>query len=193
MPIDRKEDRLVSAILDQIAEDLSLMTDKPVVLSEPELERTHYRVPGEGEIQIAFKLQFELGESRFGGAVLVSLADARTLALFFRRASTEVIEEERKKEGLDPAARGALLEAGQFLAGSIDAALQEVDAGDVVVSSAGCQGLRPNQVPTFEYEKGATLFVIRASIKIADFPYSRMVLMLPATGLGAAIEPSRAA
>ena len=132
-----------------------------------------------GLIHISFKLHVETGQGRLHGCLLVPLPDAISLACYVLEIPDGAIESRRRLDELDESMKDAMLEIGNFVGGSVEAALRSLGMSGIKVHSEGCQGVRANVRPALVYEEGTPLVVGRATIQLDGLPESEAILILP--------------
>ena len=77
-----------------------------------------------------------------------------------------------------------MIELGNFVASAFDSALRSASPSAPKVYSEGCQGVRPNRQPVFEYAPGDDLVVGRGTLQLHDYPSFESLLMVPASVIG---------
>lgn len=181
-PVD--DERAVREILDQVAQDLSMICDRPVEVLGVETERARSKPAASGGVHVSFKLGFQRGAAAHHGCFLVPLPDAISLACYLMLVSDEDVARRRASRDLDHALKDALLEVGNMVGGSVDAALRAgAEQHAPRVCSEGCQGVRPGQRPGFARRADEELVVGRARARVASFPPFEALLLLPAACL----------
>ena len=176
---------LVARIFDQIATNLTMLVDRELDVSEVNVSREHERPAGADVIHISFRLRFETEEAPAGfGSLLVPLPDARSLAAYLMMAPDEEVEEHRDDQDLDQGAKDAMVELGNFVGAAVQEACRESRPG-LTVQFAGCQGVRADVRPAFEYREGDELLVARATTRLHTFPAFEAILMMPAAAFDA--------
>lgn len=174
-----KETQLVEEILQRIAADLSMITDRELVIGQSQVERCTARPAGEGVVHISFRIAFEQGDELRHGCVLVPLPEAISLACYLMMVPDENIQDRRGLDDLDETTKDALLEVANFIGGAADAALREAVGVRARVRSEGCQGVPASVRPAMIYSEGEPLIVGRAKATVHDFPDFSMLVMLP--------------
>lgn len=174
----------IEEMFQRVASDLSMISDRRLVLSAVETERMDHRPAGEGQVHVSFRLAFSRGDVVGHGCLLVPLPDAISLASSLMMAPEEVVASSRGRTILDDATKGAMLELGSVVCGAAEAALRGVGIEDVDVAFGGCQGVRPDVRPALDYAEGDPLLVGRAALELEGFPEDRAILMLPACAFG---------
>ena len=89
------------------------------------------------------------------------------------------VDELRKLESPDRATKDAMIELGSFIAGAIHDQLADSLTETVLVTPAGCQGVRADVRPALDYTDGADLWVAQANCNIGNWTASDWILMLP--------------
>ena len=170
---------LIEDIVSRISTNLSILVDRSIAIQSVESERANERVAGSSQVHISFKLRFTdpSGDSS-SGCVLVPLPDALSLAAYLMMASDAEAEAQRSSGKVDQAAKDAILELGNFVSAAVDESMRIRSPG-TRVRSAGCQGVRADVRPAFEYEEGSELLVGRADMQIHDFPGFELIALLP--------------
>lgn len=176
---NEKETLLVEEVLQRIAADLSMITDRELVVGQSRVNRCSERPAGEDQVHISFRIAFEQGDQLRHGCVLMPLPDAISLACYLMMVPDENIEDRRALEDLDETTKDALLEVGNFIGGAADAALREAVGVRARVRSEGCQGVRASVRPAMIYNEGDPLVVGRAKATVHDFPEFELLMMLP--------------
>jgi len=166
-------------VLQRVAGDLGLITERPIALCPVSIERACARPAGQGSIHISFKLGFRQDGRRSHGALLVPLPAALTVAGHLMLLSDTAVAAQRELETLDAAQKQALLELGNYVGGAADAALRGLGLAGVQACSEGCQGVRPGVRPALEYAEGEELVVARAELEIEGWPACEVLLILP--------------
>lgn len=172
---------LSSRLLERVTQDLGVLIGREMVMEELRSERAAARPAGRQHIHISFKLAASRqGKPKRHGALLVPLPEAITLACLLLMIPEDGIARRREESELDPALKDAMLEIGNLIGGSCNAALSE-HAGMTGWSlrSEGCQGVRPDVRPAFPYVEGSELLVGRVTTSLAPFPSFELILMLP--------------
>ena len=171
---------LIEGIFTRIGSDLEAILDHELLFEEVQTERSSSRAAGEGQVHISFKLAVQRGDQWLHGSLLIPLPDAISMACFLMMAPDDVVTDNRSLVAPDEAMKDAMLEVGNFVAGAADSVLRSWFPEDRTVRSEGCQGVRADVRPAFQYEEGDELIVGRASACLHSFPAFEMLLMLPA-------------
>lgn len=171
--------RLVDGVLQRVAQDLAMITDREIEVQTGEVARADKRTDGRGRIHISFKLGIQAGDKVLHGALLLPLPDAISLAGYLMMVPDEGVKARRGATSLDAPTKDALMEVGNFVGGAFDAALRDLGHEGLRVRSEGCQGVKANVRPAFRYEEGAPLVVARAQCRIHNWPQFEAVLMVP--------------
>lgn len=171
---------LARGIFGRIASDLGVILDREISIEEVEVERSTTRAVGQGGVHISFRLGIQAGGRTQQGCLLVPLPDAVSLAGYMMMLTDEEVAGERSRTELDEPFKEALLEVGKFLAGACDTVLRRTVSEDAHTRTQGCQGVRADVRPAFEYEEGDELIVARARARVHRFERCELVLMLPA-------------
>lgn len=174
------DQELVQGLLGRVASDLGVILDRDIAIESVVSERRNARVAGAGCVHISFRLGIEIGGQSREGCLLVPLAEAVSLAGYMMMLTDEEVARERNRKDLDEPFKEALLEVGKFLAGACDTVLRRLVSEGASTRSRGCQGVRADVRPAFEYEEGDELIVARARARVHDFEPCELVLMLPA-------------
>lgn len=168
--------------LERIAADLTMITDRPLAIATPVVERATQSAAGRGQVHISFKLGFQRGADTRHGALIAPLPDSIALASWFLMMSDADVALQRTMPAPDASTKDALLEVGHFVAGAFEASLRTLGFADVKVRSEGCQGVRSDRRPAFRHTEGEELLVARTSTRLADGAPFEMVLMMPPIG-----------
>lgn len=169
----------VRRVLERIASDLSLLTDKPFKILASQAGRSRTKPVGAHGVHIAFKLAFEWRGQTLHGALLLPLPEAISLACFLLMLPAEAVAARRAQTQLDQATKDAMLEIGSFIGGAADGALRAHFPQGLSVRSLGCQGLRAGQPPAFPYQAGQELIEGRGSASLGEGAAFELVLILP--------------
>jgi hypothetical protein len=176
----RESDRAASQhVFGKIVEDLSLLLDRLLVLSELEVERSPHKVPAPKCVHIAFRLGVTVDGVQRHGALLVPLAEAISMACYLMMMADDVVAARRKDRGMERATKDALVEVGNLIGGSIDCALRETFPKRTSTRSEGCQGLKAGFAPAFAHAAGEELVLARATLALHEYPPFDAWLMLP--------------
>ena len=169
---------MVSEILTRVTNDLFTVVDREIQVAELETERVTERAAGLEKIHISFKLAVTFAGETRQGCFLVPLPEAMALAAYLMMVPDEDVESVRDKEP-DDTMKDALLEISSFIAGSCDAVLRSWYPEGCSVRPEGCQGVRPDVRPAFDYVEGDELVLGRATVGIADYEPFELMVMLP--------------
>jgi hypothetical protein len=169
---------VVETILRRIADDVSLVIDRPLAIERLSAARVFKRPAGKARPHISFKLAFESGDHVTYGSLLVPLPDAIALACYLMMVPDDAVKQRRSAKDLDRATKDAMVEVDNFIGGATDGALRRI-APATKARGAGCQGVRPDVRPAFPYEEGAPLLVGRATTRVHTFDPFEMILILP--------------
>ena len=179
LELDR-DTEVMRFVLDKVVEDLGLLLDRPLALESVAVARSEHKVAGERLIHIAFKLAVTVSGVGHHGALLVPLPDAISFACYLMMIPDDVVATRRKLKELDRSTKDAMVEVGNLIGGSVDAALRELTNKVASARSEGCQGLRPYKAPGFPRVAGAGLLVARAKAKLHTYAPFELLMMLPA-------------
>jgi chemotaxis protein CheY-P-specific phosphatase CheC len=174
-----EDETVVLNVLNRVATDLSMITDRAFDVQSFEVARIEERERGLDEVHISFKLMVSQQGGRQFGCFLMPLPEAISLACYLMIVPDDSVVEQRLRRDLDASLKDALLEIGNFIASSVDEALREHCDGAVEVRSASCQGVRPGIRPAFPYEDGEALLLAKAQVSIHEFEPFELLLMLP--------------
>jgi len=181
-PFTDEDQRVLEDVFQRVAVDLAMIADREVVFDEISGRRQDRKEVGPELIHIAFNLGFHVEGQVLHGCLMLPLPDAIALARFLLMDDEDQVRAWRETIDLDLPTKDALLEIGNFIAGSLDSAARGHWGGAVRVSSEGCQGVKANLAPAFAYQPGAELVIGEARVKVHTFPTRRAILMLPAIG-----------
>ncbi|MEM9803381.1 MAG: hypothetical protein AAGA20_23890 [Planctomycetota bacterium] len=171
--------RAVHEIFDRVASDLAMLADRSIDVREVLYEERHDRPSAAGSVHISFRLRIDSdGRTRYG-ALMIPLAEAIAIAGYLMMVSEAQVAQMQAAPSLDRPLKEALLEVGTFVAGASDAAFRAAGATRSRVTFDGCQGVRENVPPAFDYDEGDPLAVGRALVSVADAPPVEFVVMLP--------------
>ena len=173
----------VERIVERIANDLTLITDRSLALHAVDVETAHARPAGEGGVHVSFKLGLARPGEMHHGCLLVPLPEAIGLAGYMMMASDEDVRLWREDDTLSEAMKETMLEIANFVAGAADAALRGLGWIDVKVGSEGCQGVRAGVRPAFPYVEGEELLVGRARMALHEFGEFEALLLVPSSVL----------
>ena len=174
-----KETTLLHEVLEHIAVDLAMISDRGIKVGRTETERMDARPAGMGQIHISFRMDVHRGDECQPGCVLIPFVDAVALAGGLLMLPEPKLFESRKAEVLDEPAKDAMLELGNFIAGATGVAFRELEMLDLRVDFNGCQGVRADVRPTLAYKEGSNLLVARSVMTLQGFEDQTYVLMLP--------------
>lgn len=178
-PANAHDTDIALSILHRIADDLAMIVDRTLHISNAKVMRVDRRVAGKSTVHISFKLRFEKdGEQRYG-ALLLPLADSIALANYLMMMPDDAVSDHRRQSAPDQGTKDAILEVANFIGGAVDAVLRESLPGGARAKSGGCQGVRANVRPAFPYEEGEELLLVRASASLHEFEKFELLLMLP--------------
>jgi hypothetical protein len=176
---------LVEALLESIASNFAMLTDRDFVIEDTNVERAHSRPEGKALVHISFRMGFETPDGLSHGCLLVPLPDAITLAAYLLAVPDNVVKSHRTKSDLDGTTKDAMLELSSLTGSAVDEPIRRLLSAHFAVRTEGCQGVRPDVRPAFPYEEGSELVVARSRCHIHDFPAFDMILMFPALpGIG---------
>jgi len=178
-PATAQESELALSILHRVADDLAMIVDRTLHLSNAKVQRIDRRAAGKGGVHISFKLRLERDGDVQHGALLLPLPDAIALANYLMMMPDDLVAEHRRQTDIDQGTKDAILEVGNFIGGAIDAVLRESHPGGLRAKSAGCQGVRANVRPAFPYVDGSPLVLVRATASLHEFEPFELLLMLP--------------
>lgn len=171
--------RLVNELVHRIAAELSMITEREVRILACEVQRSDERAAGAGVVHLSFKQTYRRGDRIDQGCLLVPLPDALALAGYFLMHSDEAVAQQRASTSVDAATKEALLEVASFVAGSLNTALLGSGVAGIQVSSASCQGVRPDALPVLVGDPGSGLWIARAKMQIHTYGASDVLLMMP--------------
>ncbi len=174
----RGDPEIVDALLRQVSADLSLICDRALEFEVPVTERVAEKVPAQGGVHVAFRIEF--GDPRSYGCIMLPLSEAATLAGSQLGLRETRIRKLREKEELDRPTKAAMIELSHVICGSIDAALRELHEAPPTVLSAGCQGVREGQRPGIELSAGRHLVAAKVCARIGAFDAFELLVQLPA-------------
>jgi hypothetical protein len=169
---------VVEKVAHRIADDVSLVVDRPFVIEKLAVSRETKRPAGKDRVHISFKLEFQRGGESSFGCLLVPLPDAIALACYLMMVPDDAVKQRRTATDLDRATKDAMVEVDNFVGGATDGVLRGIAPG-TSARGAGCQGVRANVRPAFPYEEGAPLLVGRARAKLHTYDAFDMILVLP--------------
>jgi hypothetical protein len=173
------DQELAENIFRRVAGDLAMIADRAIHVQSVACERAKARAAGKSTIHISFKLGVQVEQRILHGAILVPLAEAVTLAGYLMMMPDDGVRTNRQTGTLDPTMKDAMLEVGNFVGGAVDAALRDYGIAKVKARSEGCQGVRANVRPAFQYVEGDELLLARAKLKIHTWPVFDSILALP--------------
>ena len=170
---------LVESIFDRLAADLGMIIDRDFKISSPSSERAFERASGRTKVHISFRLCFKTASAQARGAVLIPLPDAISLAAYLMMVPDDAVKSHRSTTTLDRSTKDAMLEVGNFIGGASDAVIRSWFSDKYSVRSEGCQGVRANVRPAFQYTEGDELLIGRATAQIHDFSPFEILMMIP--------------
>ena len=173
------EVQLVEELLQRIASDISMITDRDLVVNVKSVEKWSKRPEGKGRVHVSFRLGFQEEDGVKHGCLLLPLADAISLACYLMMVPDDGVKGKRSLKDLDESTKDAMLEVGNFIGGAADAALREAIGVSAKVRSEGCQGVKGNVRPALIYNEGDPLLVGMVKGQIHEYPEFDMLLMLP--------------
>lgn len=171
--------KLLNEALQRVAADLSVVTDRPLVIQAVECTRASARPAGRGSIHISFKLGVQSAAGIAHGTLLMPYAPAVALAAGMLMLSPEESQERTAQPTLDPTLKDALIEIGNFVASACGAALRTLGRPEVRVVSESCQGVRADTRPALAFVEGSSLTVGRAQARLCGGEPFEIVMMLP--------------
>jgi hypothetical protein len=175
---------LARELFRRTATDLSMIVDHRVEIVDVKSERVRSRPAGKGSIHVSFKLEFK-GERRGGhGCLLVPLAQAIRLAGYLLMLSEDEIKVRLERKTLEEDLKSGMFELASFIANAVDAALRNLGITGLAVRPEGCQGVRADVRPAFEYREGEELLSARASAQVQGGAGGEMVFLVPGAVLG---------
>ncbi len=177
-----KEVLLVDELFQRIGSDISMITDRELVVGTSTVEKESERPAGKGRVHISFRLGFEQEGDLYHGCLLLPLADAISLACYLMMIPDDGVKGKRSLKDIDESIKDAMLEVGNFIGGAADAAMREAIGVKAKVSSEGCQGVKGDVRPAMIYNEADPLIVGRAKATIHDYPEFDILLMLPELG-----------
>lgn len=169
----------VRGVLERIAADLSMLTDRRVRLDAGVARRCSSKPAASHGVHIAFKLLFDWRGQQLHGALLLPLPEAISLAGYLLMQPEEAVAAKRAQTSLDQATKDAMLEIANFIGGATDGALRLHFPNGLSVRARGCQGLRADQPPAFPFQAGEQLIEGRGTGRIGDSPPFDVLLILP--------------
>ena len=175
----QSDQELIESLVQRIGADLGMIIDRSVDVHDCSVERLDHRVAGEDLIHISFRLGLRVNGLTKQGCVLLPLPEAISVAGYLMMLSEDEVAEYRGRDTLDVPMKEAMLEVGNFIAGACDAVLRRCLPSGSSIRSEGCQGVRPDVQPAFEYDEGEGLVVGRARASIDEFPEFELIVMLP--------------
>lgn len=174
------ETTLLQEVLQHIAVDLAMISDRELKLGNLQTERMDHRPAGMGQVHISFRMDVHRGDVSEPGCVLIPFVDAVALAGGLLMLPEPALFESRKEMALDGPAKDAMLELGNFIAGATGVAFREMEMTNMRVDFNGCQGVRADVRPALAYREGENLLVARSTMTLSGFEDQTYVLMLPA-------------
>ena len=178
-PVTDADRDLVESLFERISADLGMIIDHPLTFEGVEAERLDHRPAGEGEVHVSFRVELTLQGQTGQGSFLLPARHAITAGGYLMMATDEEVERWRERDEIDASMKEAILEVSNFVAGSIESVLRRVAPGEVSVRSGGCQGVRADVRPAFQYEEGTELLVGRAQGSLEGYEPCTAMLMLP--------------
>lgn len=172
--------RLVQQCFSKVAEDLSMLLDRPLACEQVEIARARQRVAGEKVVHVAFRFAVTVDGVLRHGALLVPLPEAIAMACYLMMMADDVVAARRKDRDMERATKDALLEVGNLIGGSLDCAIREVFPRRTATRSEGCQGLKPGFAPAFPRASDEEHVLARARLTLHEYPGFDAWLMLPA-------------
>ena len=170
---------MVSEILTRATNDLFTVVDREIEVTDLQTERVTKREAGPEEIHISFRLSISYAGVHSQGVFLLPLPEAMALAAYLMMVPEEDVATFRDTQP-DEVMKDAMLEISSFLAGSCDAVLRSWFPDGCAVRPDGCQGVRPDVRPAFDYVEGDELILGRATVRIGAYAPFQMLVMLPA-------------
>lgn len=170
---------LVETIVSRVVDDLALVVDREMSSEIVEVGRTDKRLAGKGKVHISFKLGFQTKESLGHGALVIPLPDAIALASYLMMIPDDTVKQRRQTNDLDRQTKDAMIEVANFVGGATDAAMRSFAREGLSARSEGCQGVRADVRPAFEYAEGTPLVFGRAKISLHTFEPFELLLMAP--------------
>ncbi|TAJ02397.1 MAG: hypothetical protein EPO68_18200 [Planctomycetota bacterium] len=180
------DQELAAALFARLAEDLAVVIDRPFAIHSVEVARRREKPVRADGIHLSFRVCVQRNGRAHHGCVLVPLADAVALAAYLLMAPDDVVKTRRLEQQLDRATKDALLEVGNFIAGSAETALRAVLSPDCKASAEGCQGVAAGAKPAFVYADGVELLVATARAQIHTWPAFELCFALPSAALESA-------
>ena len=174
-----REVELVEELFQRVASDLSMITDRDLLVTVKDVGRQTERPAGRNKIHIAIGIGIQKAEGVKHGCMLLPLADAISLACYLMMIPDDGVKGKRAMSTIDETIKDAMLEVGNFIGGAADAALREAVGIKAKVRAEGCQGVRPDIRPALVYNEGDSLVVGKAKGRIHDYPEFDLILMLP--------------
>jgi len=173
------DERLVDTIIRRVIDDLALVVDRELSFEILEVSRIASRKAGLGKVHISFKLGFQSASGLSYGCLLAPLPDAIALASYLMMVPDESVKQRRRQNDLDRSLKDAMIEVANFVGGATDAAMRSMARSGLSARSEGCQGVRADVRPAFEYEEGTPLVFGRIKVKLHTFDPFEMLLMTP--------------
>lgn len=178
----QQDKALAENILRRVAEDLAMVIDRPLEITVTSATRVKAKPAVKGGIHVSFRIGVLAGGKDYHGCVMLPLADAISLASYLMMVPDDSVKVRRSDKQLDRATKDAMLEVGNFIGGSTDAALRDFVSKDVKAKAEGCQGVASGAKPAFAYTEGSELVQIVAKGKIHSFPPFDLLMLLPPLG-----------
>ncbi|MFT7678224.1 MAG: hypothetical protein ACI8QC_002210 [Planctomycetota bacterium] len=177
------ETTLLREVLQHIAVDLAMISDRELKVGNLQTERMDHRPAGTGQVHISFRMDVHQGNGSNPGCVLIPFVDAVALAGGLLMLPEPALFESRKEVALDGPAKDAMLELGNFIAGATGVAFRELEMPELRVEFSGCQGVKADVRPALAYREGEDLLVAHGVMTLQGFEDQTYVLMLPGTVL----------
>lgn len=174
-----KETLLIDELFQRIGSDISMITDRELVVGTSTVEKVTERPAGKGRVHISFRLGFEQEGEVYHGALLLPLPDAISLSCYLMMIPDDGVKSKRSLKDIDDSIKDAMLEVGNFIGGAADAAMREAIGVPAKVRSEGCQGVKSNVRPAMIYNEGDPLIVGRAKATIHEYSEFDIMIMLP--------------
>lgn len=173
------QSQILVEVLQRVTSDLSMIADRDIEVGSIESELMDHRPAGAGQVHISYRLGFKRGDTWHAGCLLMPFVDSVALAGCLLMLPDETLIAQRAVVALEPSAKDAVLEIGNFVSGATDAALRSVGVEDLKVVFDGCQGVRADVRPVMAYTEGDALMVARAAVTVQGFEPQTYVVMLP--------------
>ncbi|MBM3976447.1 MAG: hypothetical protein FJ299_05590 [Planctomycetes bacterium] len=170
---------IAEALLRRLGEDLALVIDRRFEIDGVRVERRSSKPTTEQGVHISFRYGVRNGDAEAHGCLLVPLPEAISMASYLLLSSEDVVSSKREQTQLERATKDALLEIGNFVSASIEAALRELLSKKLESKSEGCQGVALGAKPAFIYVQGEELLVATARARVHTFPEFELRLVFP--------------